>query len=508
MKLLKSHFIMKNLVFEKMHKAYAGVPALSDVTLKLDAGRVHALMGENGAGKSTLIKLAAGVVDADNLVFRIDDDVTPLNNAQDAHNAGLRFIHQELNIVPQVSVAENILLGRAFPRNFLYSVDWKELKKKATDALNALGAGNIDVSALAGSLSTGDKMMIKIAAALVAEDGNEAICYVFDEPTAALTNAESEMLFSVIETLKSNGAAILYVSHRMDEVLRLCDDVTVLRDGKHVSTKEVKDTNKDEIILAMTGREVKDAYPARDKAIEDDVVVSLNNVSSNRLSGLNVDIRRGEILGVSGLAEAGQTELLNIFMGLEKPTSGSVEFNTDKVPDNPNDAWAKGVAYIPKERRTESLMLDMSIRANTVLPHLGEYGFKANKKDETEKTKTLAEKVRLKYQGTEQPVGQLSGGNQQKVVFARVVCGNPKLLLLDEPTRGVDVGAKYDIYLLVRELSALGCTVILNSTDLPETLGMCDRILVLNDGEQSHLLESKELTPAGLLSKIYLKGSK
>lgn len=494
---------MQSLTFSGMSKAYGSVPALADVTLQLTAGRVHALMGENGAGKSTLIKLIAGVVSADGVEVEKDGQVIELRNAQDAHDAGFRFIHQELNIVPQVSVAENILLGRDLPLRFGLAVNWASVRTQAQTALAFLGATHIDVSMLAGDLPAGDKMLMKIAAALVAADGTDAVLYVLDEPTAALTGEESEMLFDVIERLKNQGAAVLYVSHRMDEVLRICDDVTVLRDGKHVTTKPIADTSKNNIIQAMTGRDVKDAYPPRDSDITKQTVLSVQDVSTSALNDLSFELRAGEVLGVSGLAEAGQSELLQLFMGLGVIQSGDAVFDGRPLPESPSQAWADGVAYIPRERRAEALCLNMPIRSNIVLPHLGAYGFKANMAHENRDARNFGDKVRLKCNGTEQPAGELSGGNQQKVVFARALLGNPKLLLLDEPTRGVDVGAKYDIYLLVRELSARGCAVILTSTDLPEILGMCDRVLVLHSGRQAHLLSRGTLSSAELLSHFY-----
>jgi len=369
--------------------------------------------------------------------------------------------------------------------------------------LEFLGANHIDVKAFAGSLPPGDKMLIKIAAALVTEEGAEAVLYVLDEPTAALTEQESEMLFTVIERLRDSGSAVLYVSHRMDEVLRICDHVTVLRDGKHVSTSPVADTSMDVLIRDMTGREVRAAYPPRNMTFGSNTVATLNGVRTPHLQNLNFELNEGEILGVAGLAEAGQSELLRLFMGLEPLLSGTGKYAGRSLPNSPADAWARHIAYIPRERRGDALMLDMPIRSNIVLPHLGRYGAKANKKTEAVDAAALASKVRLKYERLDQPVAQLSGGNQQKVVFARALFGNPQLLLLEEPTRGVDVGAKYDIYMLVRELSAKGCAVILTSTDLPEILGMCDRILVLQEGRQEHLLEAEHLTSANLLSYFY-----
>ena len=486
-----------------MSKAFGGFPALADVTLNLSSGRVHALMGENGAGKSTLIKLIAGVLKPDSISVTKDGSPLPLNDAQDAHKAGFRFIHQELNIVPQVSVAENILLGRDLPRRFGFAVDWNKVKTQAEEALAFLGATHVDVTLPAGDLPAGDKMMMKIAAALVSADHNVPVLYVLDEPTASLTGEESEMLFDVIERLKAKGTAILYVSHRIDEILRICDDITVLRDGEFVSKNEISKTSKVDIIQAMTGRDFKDAYPKREVPIGIDTIASLENVDTSNLQNLNFELRAGEILGVSGLAEAGQSQLLKLFMGLGKVKGGAASFLDEELPRSPSDAWARSVAYIPRERRGEALCLDMSVRANIVLPHLSDYGFYAKPWLENKDALEFGGKVQLKSSGSTQPVGQLSGGNQQKIVFARAIQGNPKLLLLDEPTRGVDIGAKYDIYLLVRELSANGCAVILTSTDLPEVLGMCDRVLVMQEGRQAHLLKRGEMTSADLLSHFF-----
>lgn len=501
---------MQRLTFKNMSKAYNGVPALSDVTLVLTSGRVHALMGENGAGKSTLIKLIAGVVPADSLKVEKDGGTLQLKSTEDAQNADFRFIHQELNIVPQVSVAENILLGRRFPRRFGMAINWPVVRARAQAALFFLGADHIDVRMLAGDLSAGDQMLIKIAAAFVTDrdTDHQADLYVLDEPTAALTGEESELLFDVIARLTSTGAAVLYVSHRIDEVLRICDDVTVLRDGRHVSSRPVSDTTKDQIIHEMTGRDVKDAYPPRLTDHATDVTAALSNVATATLTNLNFELRAGEVLGIAGLSQSGQTELLEIFMGLNFVQSGQAHFCGDAMPQYPAQAWTKGAAYLPKERRTEGLMLNMPISSNIVAPHLGQYGVWAQKKRERRDAVAMGSKMRMKYDHIDQAVGQLSGGNQQKVLFARALHGNPKLLLLNEPTRGVDIGAKFDIYQTVRELSARGVAVILTSSDLPEMLGMCDRILVLQNGIQTDVLETEGLTSAALLSHFYTPDAK
>jgi len=494
---------VQQLQFANMSKSYAGVPALQDVTLDLQAGRVHALMGENGAGKSTLIKLVAGVVQADNAKITCDGEPVTLRTAADAHQAGYRIIHQELNVVPPVSVAENILIGRTLPRRFGFLVNWKMTRKLARDALAFLGANHIDVRAAASELSAGDKMLMKIASAFVTEDGVEPVLFILDEPTAALSGQEAEMLFVVIERLKKRGAAILYVSHRLDEVLSICDDVTVLRDGVHVSTMPVNETSKSDIIQDMTGRAVKDSYPARKTRETTNATVQLNEVNTAHLQDINFSLNAGEVLGIAGLEHAGQEHLMRLFLGLEQCKSGRALFDNKPLPASPPQAWSAGIAHIPRERRTQGLMLDMPIRSNIVLPHLKRYGVRASSRQETVHTVAMADRVKLKYNGPEQQVGTLSGGNQQKVVFARALFGNPKLLLLEDPTRGVDVGAKWDIYELVRELTANGCTVILASTDLPELLGMCDRILILQDGRQTHLLDRGTLTPAELVAHYY-----
>lgn len=501
---------MQTLTFTNVSKAYNAVPALRDVSLSLEGGRVHALMGENGAGKSTLIKLMAGVIPADSLHVEKDGKPLALTSAQDAQTAGFRFIHQELNIVPQVSVAENILLGRRFPRRFGLAVDWPEVNARAHAALAFLGADHIDVTALAGDLSAGDQMLIKIAAAFASDPASnlQADLYVLDEPTAALTGEESEMLFAVIARLKLTGAAVLYVSHRIDEVLRLCDDITVLRDGAKVSETHMTATSKDQIIRDMTGRDVKDAYPPRLSAHGSDSVVHLRNVSTGHLSHLDFEVRTGEVLGVAGLSAAGQDQLLELFMGLDRVVSGQASFLGGLLPRSPSDAWSKGVAYLPKERRSEGLMLNMAIRANITAPHLGENGLFARRARERRVATLMSQKMRMKFDDIEQPVKELSGGNQQKVVFARALHGDPKLLLLNEPTRGVDVGAKFDIYSTVRKLSAQGCSIMLTSSDLPEMLGMCDRILVLRDGRQAADLACGTLTSAELLSHFYAPEAK
>ena len=346
-------------------------------------------------------------------------------------------------------------------------------------------------------------MLVMIASAFVAEQEASPYLYVFDEPTAALTDQESAMLFSAMTKLKEKGAALLYVSHRIDEIMKFCDDISILRDGVLVKSTEIKNLKKAEIIKFMTGRELKDSYPPRTASMSSKNTVSLRNIETNYLTGINFDLKAGEILGVAGLAGSGQSSLLKLLVGVGKALSGDATVLENSLAKSPHDAWSKGIAFIPRERRSEGLCLEMNVRENVVLSHLKSYGFHAKPKLERSDVEMLARQVKVKYNGSQQPVFELSGGNQQKVLFARALKGAPELLLLDQPTRGVDIGAKYEIYTLVRELSDNGCSIIISSSDLPEILGMCDRILILSDGRQTGLLEKCNLTSGDLLTNIY-----
>ncbi|MGP1397559.1 MAG: sugar ABC transporter ATP-binding protein [Inquilinaceae bacterium] len=496
---------MTRLSLRNVSKSFAGTKALVGASLDLEAGEVHALMGENGAGKSTLIRILAGVTPADRMDATMDGVPITLSSTSDAAALGFRFVHQEINIVPQLSVAENILLGRPYPRRLGLLVDWRDLNRQAADALGGFGATAIDPRAKAARLSTGDQMVMVLAGMMVSSQTRPQI-FVLDEPTAALTHAESERLFAVIRDLRAAGAAILYVSHRLNEVMDLADRVTVMRDGRTVMTRRISETGKDDIIRAMTGRDVKDAYPPRTTAVDDAEICAVSHLTSATLQDIDFQVRRGEILGIAGLENAGQSEILRAFLGLEGTASGGIRLGNRAGPRSPSQAWRRGVAYVPRERRREGLMLTRSITANTVLPHLrrlSRAGTMSSPARERMTTRRLAREVRLKFSRLEQPCYTLSGGNQQKVLFARAMAGAPDLILLDEPTRGVDVGARYDIYRLIRAFSGNGGTVILTSTDLPELLGLCDRILIVRDGAQQEILNTAGLDAASLLARIY-----
>jgi ribose transport system ATP-binding protein len=459
-------------------KTYAAVPALRDVTLEVAPGEIHALMGENGAGKSTLIKILAGVVPPDSADIRIDGRPVSIDSPAAARRLGLRFIHQELSVVPALSVAENIVIGQRYPVRAGMFVDWGRLNDLAHDALRRLAITHIDPRAKMARLTVGDRMLVKISAAFLSSDDAPARLYVLDEPTAALTREESDRLFGVLRQIQASGNSILYVSHRIDEVMALCDRATVLRDGRAIDSGRLAEIGHDDLVALMIGRKVGEAYPPATTAAAAEVAYEGNKLK----------VRRGEIVGIAGLSGAGQTELLRRILG------------------NPGKAWAAGVAYVPRERRSEGLVASRPIFENITLPHLTAQalgGTLLRPRREKRFASALGETVKLRATGPTQLTRQLSGGNQQKVVFAKALSGAPKLLLLDEPTRGVDVGAKYDIYTIIRDMTARGMAVILVSSDLPELIGMADRIAVMRNGTVTAAVEAAGLAEDTLLNLCY-----
>ena len=494
------------LHLDQIRRSYGPVQALRGVSLTLHAGEVHALMGENGAGKSTLIRVLAGLEQPDGGQITLDGAPVAFPRPEAAQAAGLRFIHQEMHVVPGLSVGENMHLHLDLPRRFGL-VHWAALYARAAAALAKIGLSHIDPRAPMLRLSLGDRMLTRIAATLISDTPPRF--YVMDEPTAALTDAESERLFTVIRDLRAQGAGILYVSHRMAEVMTLSDRVTVLRDGEHVSSRLRGDTDKDRLIREMTGRDLSEMFPPKLPAkAAPATVLEVRDLSADPLKSVSLQVNAGEILGVAGLSGAGRGQLLQAIIGAI-PRTGEVVLQGTPLPAaNPAAAWEAGLAYIPRERRTEGLMMQRPIVENASLPHLKRLARLAFWQNRPAEKALLAEhgaQVRLKAAGPQVAAAALSGGNQQKVLFARAVAGNPRVLLLDDPTRGVDVGARFDLYRVIRDLAANGMAVIIASSDLPEITGLADRIAVLHDGRLAHLVENTGLSEGDLLTLCYAR---
>lgn len=501
---------MPRLDLDTIGRRFGAVQALDGVSLALNSGEVHALMGENGAGKSTLIRILAGLDRPDEGVLSLDGEPLPLANPGAMRAAGLRFIHQELHAVRGLSVAENMHLDRPYPRR-AGLVNWRKLNADAGRALARLGLDRLDPRRPITDLGAGDQMLVRIAGTLVGEAGAAPWLYVMDEPTAALTTAESERLFAVIGELVRQGAGVLYVSHRMPEVLRLANRVTVLRDGKHVSTRDMAETGQDRIIEEMTGRSLDGLFPPRARAIADTTILKVDGLSAGPLRSAGFELRAGEILGIAGLSGSGRGPLLRAILGDLPREGGAVTLDGAPLDGGPARAWTEGIAYVPRERRSEGLMLGRAITENVVLPHLARFaraGLFLDPRRQARVSNEQGGRVRLKSASLDQACAQLSGGNQQKVLFARALAGGPRVLLLDEPTRGVDIGARFEIYRLIRQLSDEGMGVVMASSDLPELIGLSDRIAVMRDGVLAEIIDAEGLTEAALLTRFYHRDGK
>lgn len=499
---------MKVLNVRQVSRSFGPVRALRDVSLTFRGGEVHALMGENGAGKSTLIKTLAGVDRPDRGELLIDGVPLSLGNPAAIQACGLRFIHQELHPVRGLSVAENMYLDHSYPMRFGL-VYWRALNERAGQALSRLNLSHIDPRAPMSELGAGDQMLVRIAATLIRDAGEEMPwLYVMDEPSAALTGEESDHLFTVIDELVRQGAGVLYVSHRMPEVLRISHQVSVLRDGEHISTLPLSETGQERIIHDMTGRDLSGLFPARDKSLDRSAkpVLSVNALRAGQLREASFDLVPGEVLGIGGLSGSGRGALLRAILGDSVREAGTIALNGQYLPRNPADVWAQGVAYIPRERASEGLMLGRSITENVALPHLSQLARGLHFLDQRRQISLAdqqGERVRLKCASLHQACDELSGGNQQKVLFARALAGKPRVLLLDEPTRGVDIGARFDLYRIIRSLSEEGIAVLLASSDLLELIGLSDRIVIMQEGRLTRIINAEGLTEGSLLARFY-----
>ncbi|AJY77961.1 sugar ABC transporter ATP-binding protein [Paenibacillus beijingensis] len=478
-------------------KAFPGVQALSGVTLKVRPGTVHALMGENGAGKSTLMKCLFGIYKPDEGEIVLNGRKTEIGSSRDALENGISMIHQELHPVPHRPVMENIWLGRFPMKGFgpLKLVDEKRMYKDTMELFRDLNL-SIDPKALTGSLSVSKVQSIEIAKAV----SFRSKVIVMDEPTSSLTGNEVAQLFAIINQLRSRGVSIIYISHKMEEILTISDDVTIMRDGRNVGTWPAAELTTDMIITRMVGRDLNERFPERSNR-PGEVLLKAEGLSSpdpKSFQNVSFELRKGEILGVGGLVGAQRTELIEALFGLRALSAGTISLNGRKVKiKSPGDAKRHKIALLTEERRVTGIFPVLSVYDNTIIANLGRYrnrfGLLSESRGRVEASQNI-QKFRTKTPSVDTLIRNLSGGNQQKVLLARWLLTDPDILLLDEPTRGIDVGAKFEIYTIIAELAKQGKSVIMISSEMPELLGMSDRIMVMSEGRLTGVLNGKRAT--------------
>ncbi|MCY6369033.1 sugar ABC transporter ATP-binding protein [Clostridium ganghwense] len=463
-------------------KSFPGVKALDGVNIKAYGGEVLALLGENGAGKSTLMKILSGVYKKNSGKIIIEgEDVEP-NNIKEAEKLGVAIIHQELSVLPNLTVEENIFLGNEKYNKYSRKVDKKLLKERSKRFLEQIGC-RVEPDTLVRDINVGEQQLIEIAKALT----KNSRIIIMDEPTTALTEVETKKLFEVIEKLKEKGIAIIYISHRMEEIFTICDRVTVLRDGKYVGEAKIKDVTKDELITMMVGRKLEEQFPYKKAKVGKTLLKVENLKYKNKVNDISFEIRSGEILGVAGLMGSGRTELAKTIFGEHKKEAGEIFIEGENVKiSSPKDAIKNGVCYLSEDRKREGIVLGMSVGHNMSLSNLSKYENSMKKIDKTKEKEDIDEyikKLSVKTPSADQLIKNLSGGNQQKAILAKWIMLSPKVLIIDEPTKGIDVGAKKEIYEVLNELKEMGKAIIMISSDMPEVLGISDRIMVMHEGK-------------------------
>lgn len=482
---------MSDNILELKHitKLYPGVVALNDVSLEVRRGEILALVGENGAGKSTLIKTCSGAITPTQGEIVINGKSFTGMTPQTSEQNGIGVIYQEFNLVGDLSVAENIFLGRAIRKGMV--IDLKAMERESKKILDSLNI-KINPKTLVKTLSVGYQQMVEIAKAV----SQNAKLLIMDEPSAPLTSAEVEAMFAIVDKLKAGGVSIIYISHRLDEIFRLADRITILRDGQYVTTLNTDETNKDELVKYMVGRQLTEVYPKRDEiCVKDEVIFEAVNVSGNGDKNISFKIHRGEVLGLGGLVGAGRTEFAELMFGMRPKTAGKFIFKGKEIsPKTPKDAIELGIGLVPEDRKKEGALLGMSIRCNINMPIYQRIskGTVINEKKEEEIAQTYRKEISIKTPTLDQLVKNLSGGNQQKVILAKWLAADSELLIFDEPTRGIDIGAKQEIYTLINHLVEQGKTVLMISSEMEELMGMSDRILILAEGNMTGELNKSE----------------
>lgn len=483
------------LTLKNITKEFPGVKALDDVTINIERGTIHGLVGENGAGKSTLIKILAGIYQLNKGEIILDGKPCRFNSPIEARRAGISVVHQEIKLAEPLSVAENMFLGNVQLKNGL--VDWKGMRRRAREIVEDLGM-DIDINAQVSSLTVAKKQIVEIMHAI----NNNSRILIMDEPSAVLTDRELEVMFRIVKQLRDEGITIIYISHRLDEIFGLCSNVSVLRDGCHIDTIPVASVDRQGLINMMVGREMGQEYP-KEVGNVGGTILEVKNLSRGILQDISFEVKSGEVFGISGLVGAGRTELARAILGIDKPESGEVYVRGKKVHYRTfADAIRDGLGLIPEDRKLQGLVQIMSVKRNTTLVNMKRVlraGVISSSLEE-KLSKEYADKLHVVTPSMETEVQYLSGGNQQKVVIAKWLFQNSEILFLDEPTRGIDVGAKAEIYRLINRMAKEGKTIIMISSEMPELLGMCDRIMVMHEGHKMGELNAAEATQEKIMA--------
>lgn len=491
---------MSNYVLEvkNVGKTFPGVKALDNVSIQVKKGQVHALVGENGAGKSTLMKILNGNYTRDCGEILVDGKPVEIKNPQMARALGISIIFQEFNLVPTLTVAENLFVGR-LPKKGRF-IDWKRLNEQADQALQRIGY-TLDPTIMVSKLTVAQMQMVEIAKAVSYENTK---ILLMDEPSATLTNKECAMMFDVVRELKNQGIAVIYISHRLEEIFEICEWVTVLRDGQVVGSRPIEELSKDDITEMMIGRELRDVFPKRPAYQGGEVVLEVENIHREGvLQNINFKLYRGEVLGLAGLVGAGRTEIARAITGIDHTDSGTVKISGKQVNlRNPFDVIRHGMCYLSEDRKREGVVGTLSVKWNLDMSSLKKTlsAGMINPVKEKKMAQRSVEAMAIKTPNLEQTVFRLSGGNQQKIVIGKWLNTDADIYIFDEPTRGIDVGAKYEIYVLMNKLIQEGKSIIMISSELPEVLGMCDRVLIIKDGGIA-----KELTGAEITAQSFIK---
>jgi ribose transport system ATP-binding protein len=487
------------LEMNNISKEFPGVKALDDVSIKLRKGEVFALVGENGAGKSTIIKILSGFYSNDVGEIKLEGKKVSIKNPRDAIDLGINTIYQETSLVPEITVAENIFLGKQ-PVSKFGKINWKKMNQESERILNELSI-HLNPKSLVLELSAAQCQLVEIAKAF----SSSAKIIIMDEPTSAITEEDTVNLFNLIKKIAKTGTSVIYISHRLKEIFEIADVVTVLRDGKTAKYLNVKDSNEEEIIKYMVGRDLGDLFGEKSYQSLENIVLEVKNISKKgKFENINFKLKEGEILGFSGLVGSGRSEIVRAIYGLEKPDSGFIYLDGKKLTIKSSaDGIKHGISFVSEDRRTESIIQRFTVKSNITILLLkmivSKIGLISNKK-ENELSAKYVKEFNIKTPSLDQLVMNLSGGNQQKVALAKCLSTNPKILILDEPTKGIDVGAKKEIHGLIKELANKGMSIIIVSSELPEIIGMCHRVIVIREGKLMKIFNKNELTEENLMA--------